>query len=69
MFTECEHGGDMNSYIEELHSCGTIKVLHSELNTEFETCAITIEIEYPKWDDFLNRFKKSDLYGFSSLSL
>lgn len=67
-FTECEHEGDMRNYIDDLYECGAV-VVSSKLNSDAETCEIVVDFaSEEKKDKFLETFKETDSYGFSSLN-
>ena len=67
-FSECEHEGDMRNYTDDLYDCGAV-IVSSELNSDAETCKITIDFSSEeKMDNFYSKFKETDSYGFSSLN-
>jgi predicted enzyme related to lactoylglutathione lyase len=62
-FSECEHNGDLDEYIEDIEKSGG-KVIHAAINTEEETAMCQVDIID---DDFAERFKKTNAYDFSNL--
>jgi len=65
IFSECEHTGDLDTYAEDVRSCGAI-ITATEIDTEEETGYISIEVADKQ--DFLKKFAKTESYGFSSAS-
>lgn len=63
-FGECEHAGDLENYKADLEDSGA-KVLGSSANYAEENCSITVSIS--DYAPFLERFKETDAFGFSSL--
>ena len=63
-FYECEHEGDLEYYLADLTKSGA-KIVSSEINYDAETAEVTIEVEDK--DGFLEAYKKTETYGFSSL--
>lgn len=63
-FSKCEHSGDLENYKADLED-SNVKVLGSSANFGEETCAITVQIS--DYEAFIERFKETDAYGFSSL--
>ena len=43
-FHECEHEGDLDNYIEDLHNSGAT-ILNSDLNYEEETAEVEFAVE------------------------
>ena len=63
-FYECEHGGDMDNYIDDVAKAGG-RVTDTSLNEDAETCYLTIEVA--DYAAFLEAFKKTDSFGLSNL--
>lgn len=65
VFNECEHYGDMDYYESELFLCGaTIKSTYLDLDCE----EAHIEIEVDDYDEFIEKFLESEVYGNSNFS-
>lgn len=64
-FRECEHYGDMDDYTEDLMASGA-KITSTDVDEDDEVGSATVEINDPQ--DFLNRFKKTKGFEFSSLA-
>jgi len=65
LFSECEHNGDLDTYIEDLGNSGAT-ILSSEVNGDSEEGRVEIQVEDTK--EFLKKFKETDSYGFSHLA-
>lgn len=65
-FHECEHEGDLRNYQGDLRASGA-SILSSHCDSEQETGQIRIQVEDEKYAAFLEKFKQTDSYGFSSL--
>lgn len=61
-FTECEHDGDLDNYIQDIESSGGC-VINSTVNYLAEIGIVSVECE----SDFFDKFKETDSYEFSSL--
>ena len=61
-FSECEHSWDMENYNDELRKLGAY-IIDAELNYKEEECTITIEV--PDKQEFYDKFKESEIYGFA----
>ena len=67
-FYECEHGGDMDNYIDDLYESGAV-IVSSQLNFDEETYKIVVDFEKEeKKEKFLIKFKETDSFSFSSLN-
>jgi len=64
LFTECEHDGDLETYLEDLRQSGA-KILNSSVNEEEETGTVRVQIEDIK--SFIEKFRQTDSYEFSSI--
>jgi hypothetical protein len=64
LFTECEHNGDLQNYIEDLEFSGADIIL-SEVNSSEEEGTVIIEIT--DFENFKGRFKLTDSYDFASI--
>ena len=62
-FYECEHGGDLDHYLDDIYNSGG-KVIRSQVERD-EECSVLVEVEDKQ--DFLKRFKRTKSYGFSDL--
>lgn len=62
---ECEHEGDLENPFKNLRNSGAA-ILEYEINEEAETAKVLIQIDNVK--EFINKFKKTESFGFSSLS-
>lgn len=63
-FYECEHDGDLDNYANDLMESGAT-VVSSSCNHEAETGIIVIEVS--DFASFINKFKETDSFGFSSI--
>lgn len=63
-FHECEHDGDLDTYKNDIRNAGG-KILSSEINYDEESAVVHIEID----DSFMHKFKGTDSFGFSNLSI
>jgi len=63
-FYECEHGGDLDNYANDLRESGA-NVLRASCNHETETGVIEIEINDK--EKFMKAFSKTESFGYSSL--
>jgi len=63
VFYECEHNGDLDTYAEDIMSCGA-RVDAKTLNYESEMGIV--EAHTPNIKEFEARFKQTDSYQFSS---
>lgn len=61
-FYECEHGGDLDKYINDLHACGA-SVVNCEPNYEAETAEVEISVDDK--NVFFEKFFKTDACSFS----
>ena len=65
VFGECEHSGDLDRYLDDVRlSGGTI--LNSNINYISEVGVVELEVEY--YDEWLEKFKKTESYLFSDYS-
>lgn len=62
-FTECEHNGDLDEYIDDITRSGG-KVTDAKINIEEETAMVHVDIFD---DDFAERFRKTNAFDFSNL--
>ena len=65
-FSECEHHGDLEDYEQDLRKSGA-KIISSEVNEDEETGYIEIELEQAKVAEFMEEFRITESYEFSSL--
>ena len=65
VFGECEHDGDLNRYEEDLVACGA-KIIGREINDDSEEGYVLVEVVDK--NKFMEGFKKTDSFGFSSLA-
>lgn len=63
-FAECEHSEDLSYYIEDLRRSGA-RVLDARVDQSAETACVRIEVA--DWDGFMNRFRETESWEFSSL--
>ena len=64
-FGECEHEGDMNTYIDDLHKSGA-SVLEYEIDEDEEEGTVQIVID--DLSEFLAKFRKTESFGFCNLA-
>lgn len=65
-FSECEHNGDLQSYVNDIvESGGNIK--SSSINYEEENAVVVIELN--DYNDFYEKFKRTNAFDFSNLSI
>jgi hypothetical protein len=60
-FYECEHGGDLNNYMEDIIECGG-KIIDSDIDYEAEIGEVVVEVEDEK--AFNKLFEETDSYDF-----
>ena len=66
-FHECEHDGDLNTYLEDVQECKTVlNIVSTEINHEAETGDVYVEIT--NIDDFIEEFKGTYACDFSNYS-
>ena len=58
-FYECEHDGDLENYISDVHESGGT-VIARDLNYEAEIGTIVVDHD----EKFMDRFKETDAYQF-----
>jgi hypothetical protein len=63
-FYECEHSGDLEVYLADLRKAGA-KILSTSIN-EAEIGRVRIQVADRA--TFIEAFKKTDSYGFSTLA-
>jgi hypothetical protein len=63
-FSECEHEGDLASYVGDLVACGAT-VLSSRVCLDAETGHVAVEVADKA--AFLAKFYRTDACGFSNL--
>ena len=64
-FTECEHNGDLQNYIEDIQLSGG-RIIDTDIDIHEETCSI--KFEFDNKDEFLKNFMVTDSYEFSNLN-
>jgi len=64
-FTECEHNGDLDNYVQDLISSGA-KVISSEVNPSEEMGYVRVSIGDKT--QFMKQFMETDSYDFSTLA-
>jgi len=62
-FSECEHGGDMDMYKEDVHRSGGRNISSGEVDMDLEECQFDFEVP-GSLEDFQKKFKRTDSYGF-----
>jgi hypothetical protein len=56
-FYECEHGGDLNRYIEDLRQCGST-VKDSKLDADAEEAVVRVEV--PDFNSFRTAWEQTE---------
>ena len=64
-FYECEHQGDLDNYIDDLEESGA-EILSDSIDYDDETGIVKIYVADK--DNFLQKFRQTDSFNFSSLS-
>ena len=64
VFSECEHSGDLENYLEDIQKSGG-RVICSSVGDEEEVGEVIVDIEDKGL--FLAQFKTTDSFGFSNL--
>jgi hypothetical protein len=62
-FYECEHDGDLDTYIEDLTNSG-FSVSGATVNEDAEIGTCTIEAPEEEWATCVAKFKETDSFGF-----
>lgn len=65
-FYECEHYGDLDNYVNDLQQSGA-EIISYALSDE-ESGNVLISVPDNQFDAFLEKFKQTDSFGFSSLN-
>ena len=65
-FYECEHGGDLEYYTDDLVLSGA-KIISSHVDHDAEIGHVMAEVD--DYDLFLEKFKVTDSYGFSQFGV
>ena len=60
-FSECEHQGDLDWYIEDINNSGG-EVASSEINHEAETAEVVVCVD--DMEDFTFRYRQTNSAGF-----
>ena len=64
MFSECEHGGDLDNYASALRNCGA-EVLESRMVSEDdETGQVLVTVDKIGKRIFLDKLRASEVIGF-----
>lgn len=62
-FYECEHQGDMDTYLEDVRASGAT-VLSSNVNHDAETGSTEITVPDEDRDEFWKKFKETNAYEY-----
>ena len=63
-FFECEHGGDLDDIIYDIHKSGGF-VISSDHDYEEETCVCTIKVD--DLEAFKSQFATTQAYNFTNI--
>ena len=61
-FSECEHGGDQDRYVEDIAACGGQHIEKLPTGSRDVVCAIRFEV--PDKKRFMKAFTQTDSYAF-----
>lgn len=65
-FTECEHMGDLNNYVDDLVESGAT-IISKNITPEDEEGRVVIEVQDEQWENFITKFEETNSFDFSNL--
>lgn len=66
VFYECEHNGDLDSYLTDLRRCPGVKILGSTVDEDAEEGRVMVEVA--DLQAFIAAFRQTGAYGFSNMA-